>query len=92
MLYLTLVKPATGRGRVQVALRLLEMLPPELASLTEPEEEATEQLHYRQFFAAWSALTRVRACAALEQPHMNKESRASWLADYKVHPVTASLP
>ena len=60
------------------------MLPPELGSLQDPEDEATEYMHYRQFFGVWETLARVVECAALEQPQMNKESRASWLADYRV--------
>ncbi|KAH9940156.1 nuclear pore protein 84/107 [Epithele typhae] len=72
-----------GRGRVQVAKNLLDMLPPELGTLPEPEDEATEFMHYRQFFAVWDSLARVGECAALEQPQMNKESRASWLGDYR---------
>ncbi|KAI0350765.1 hypothetical protein OH77DRAFT_1412455 [Trametes cingulata] len=72
-----------GHGRVQVAKTVLEMLPPELGTLREPEEEATEYMHYRQFFGVWEALARVAECEALEQPQMNKETRAAWLSDYK---------
>ena len=67
---------------MQVAKRILELLPAELASLAAPETEATEFLHHRQFFAVWAALARARECAALEQPQMNKDTRAAWLADY----------
>ena len=73
---------------MQVAKRILELLPAELASLTAPETEAGEFLHHRQFFAVWAALARARECAALEQPQMNKESRAEWLTDYKVCPFS----
>ena len=78
---------------MHVAKGVLEMLPPELGALQDPVEEATELLHYRLFFAVWDALARAQECAALEQPQMNKESRASWLADYRVrrHPFL-SLP
>ncbi|OJT05441.1 Nucleoporin nup107 [Trametes pubescens] len=72
-----------GHGRVQVARSLLDMLPPELGTLREPEEEATEYMHYRQFFGVWDALARVTECEALEQPQMNKDTRAAWLSDYK---------
>ncbi|KAI9065014.1 hypothetical protein FKP32DRAFT_1675146 [Trametes sanguinea] len=72
-----------GHGRVQIAKTLLDMLPPELGTLREPEEEATEYMHYRQFFAVWDALARVVECEALEQPQMNKDTRAAWLSDYK---------
>ncbi|KAI0668046.1 nuclear pore protein 84/107 [Trametes maxima] len=72
-----------GHGRVQVAKSLLEMLPPELGTLREPEEEAAEYMHYCQFFGVWDALARVGECEALEQPQMNKDTRAAWLDDYK---------
>ncbi|KAH9850869.1 nuclear pore protein 84/107 [Lenzites betulinus] len=72
-----------GHGRVQVAKSLLDMLPPELGTLHEPEEEAAEYMQYRQFFGVWDALARVNECEALEQPQMNKETRAAWLSDYR---------
>ncbi|KAI0723479.1 nuclear pore protein 84/107 [Earliella scabrosa] len=72
-----------GRGRIQLAKGLLDMLPPELGSLQDPEDEATEYMHYRQFFGVWETLARVVECAALEQPQMNKDTRAAWLADYR---------
>ncbi|KAI0942549.1 hypothetical protein AcW1_003147 [Taiwanofungus camphoratus] len=73
-----------GCGRVQVAKALLDMLPPELGTIRDPEEQATEYLHYRQFFVVWELLTRVVECQALEMPQMNKDSRAAWLSDYKI--------
>ncbi|KAJ6546893.1 nuclear pore protein 84/107 [Mycena capillaripes] len=72
-----------GSGRVQVAQRLLVMLPLELASISEPEERATEYLHYRQFFIIWDTLERVVECQALETPQMNRNTRAAWLEDYQ---------
>ncbi|RPD76536.1 hypothetical protein L226DRAFT_460097 [Lentinus tigrinus ALCF2SS1-7] len=72
-----------GRGRIQLAKNLLEMLPPELGTLQDPEDQATEYMHYRQFFGVWEAFARVVECQALEQPQMNKETRAAWLNDYK---------
>ena len=76
---------------MQVAKILLDMLPPDLGTLRDPEEEATEYMHYRQFFGVWDALARVVECEALEQPQMNKETRAAWLDDYKVR-LTPSDP
>lgn len=76
--------PCVGSGRVQVAQRLLVMLPLELASISEPEERATEYLHYRQFFIIWDTLERVVECQALETPQMNRNTRAAWLEDYRV--------
>ncbi|KAF7298503.1 Nuclear pore complex protein [Mycena kentingensis (nom. inval.)] len=69
-------------GRVQLAQKLLVMLPIELASISEPEERATEYLHYRQFFVIWETLERVVECQALETPQMNRNTRAAWLQDY----------
>ncbi len=68
---------------MQLAKGLLDMLPPELGSLQDPEDQATEYMHYRQFFAVWETFARVVECQALERPQMNKETRASWLSDYK---------
>ncbi|KAI1789328.1 nuclear pore protein 84/107 [Ganoderma leucocontextum] len=72
-----------GRGRIQLSKTLLDMLPPELGSLTEPEDQATEYMHYRQFFNVWELLARVVETQVLEQPQMNKDTRAAWLSDYK---------
>lgn len=72
-----------GSGRVQLAQSLLGMLPPELTTLGEPEERATEYLHYRQFFMIWETLERVVEYQAKDVPGMGREARAAWLADYK---------
>ncbi|KAF4588314.1 Nucleoporin nup84 [Pleurotus pulmonarius] len=48
----------------------------------EPEEMATEYLHYQQFFAIWEALERVVECESLESPQMNRETKSAWLKDY----------
>ncbi|GLB38465.1 putative nuclear pore protein 84 / 107 [Lyophyllum shimeji] len=72
-----------GSGRVQLAQTLLGMLPAELAAIGEPEEQATEYLHYRQFFIIWETLDRVVQSQALEIAHMNRETRLAWLTDYR---------
>ncbi|TFY66386.1 hypothetical protein EVG20_g4703 [Dentipellis fragilis] len=72
-----------AEGRAHVGEQLLDSLPPELAAINDPEELATEYLHYRQFFSAWALLARVVECAALETPHMSRETRQAWLKDYK---------
>lgn len=74
----------TGSGRIQVAQLLLRMLPLELASISEPEERATEYLHYRQFFNIWETLARIVECQALEVQVMSKDTRAAWIKDYTV--------
>ncbi|KAK0213959.1 nuclear pore protein 84/107 [Armillaria fumosa] len=72
-----------GSGRVQVAQQLLRMLPLDLASISEPEVQATEYLYYRQFFVIWEALERVVEIQAMEVLQMSKETRTDWLEDYK---------
>ncbi|KAG6828732.1 hypothetical protein H0H92_006920 [Tricholoma furcatifolium] len=72
-----------GSGRVSLAKLLLDVLPPELAAIAEPEELATEYLHYRQFFTIWETLDRVVECQAREVARMNRETRLSWLSDYR---------
>ena len=74
----------TGSGRVQLAQTLLGMLPSELAAFSEPEEQATEYLHYRQFFTIWDTLARVVEYQALEVSQMNRERKLAWLVDYRV--------
>ena len=79
-------------GRMQLAKELLSLLPPELASISvdEMDVQATEYLHYRQFFTIWETLERVVECQALESPNMNRDTRLAWLEDYKV-PTTSFL-
>ncbi|KAH9989542.1 107-domain-containing protein [Russula vinacea] len=71
-----------ARGRVNVARLLLDMLPPELAAISTPEERAAEYLDYRQFFIAWETVERVIECQTLEAPQMSRDTRATWLKDY----------
>ena len=63
---------------------MLSLLPPELGSIREPDVQATEYMHYRQFFMVWESLDRVVECQALEAPQMTIDTRAAWLSDYKV--------
>ncbi|KNZ76179.1 Nuclear pore complex protein [Termitomyces sp. J132] len=70
-------------GRVTLARQLLDMLPPELAAIGEPEEMATEYLHYRQFFVIWETLDKVVESQALEVARMNRDTRLAWLDDYR---------
>ena len=67
-----------------MAKTVIELLPPELGSIRDPEELATEYMHYRQLFMVWETLKRVVECEALEVPQMTKDTRAAWLSDYKV--------
>jgi hypothetical protein len=78
---------SSGSGRIQVAQFLLGILPLELASISEPEDYATEYLHYRQFFNIWETLARIVECQSLEVQHMNKDTRVAWLKDHTVRVV-----
>ncbi|KAG6852732.1 hypothetical protein C0991_009470 [Blastosporella zonata] len=55
-----------GSGRLALAKQLLDILPPELARVGDPEEMATEYLHYRQFFVIWETLESVIETQAME--------------------------
>jgi len=73
-----------GSGRVQVAKLLLDMLPTDLSAIMNPEERATEYLHYRQFFNIWELLDRVVECQSLEVSQvMSRETKKAWLDDYQ---------
>ena len=78
----------TGAGRVQVALSLLALLPPELTSIAEPEEVATEYLHYRQFFVIWEMVGRVVEYQAEESTMAvhgaSRDAKTAWLSEYRV--------
>jgi nuclear pore complex protein Nup107 len=73
-----------GAARVPIAKLVLTALPPELASIADPEERAIEYLHYRQFFNIWDVLDSVVECQALEVLPMSKDAHSTWLNDYKV--------
>ncbi|CAA7264467.1 unnamed protein product [Cyclocybe aegerita] len=75
-----------GAGRVQNAQSLLALLPNELASIAEPEEIATEYLHYRQFFVIWDTLARVVDCQSQESSYAqssSRDARNAWLGEYR---------
>ncbi|CAL1702971.1 unnamed protein product [Somion occarium] len=73
-----------GVGRLPLAKAFLKTLPPQLNTLREPEVQATEFLHYRQFFMVWEALDRVVQFEALGESDMASQTRAAWLEDYKI--------
>jgi len=70
-------------GRIQLAQSLLELLPLELTSIPEPEEKATEYLHYRQFFIIWNTLENVVECQSQNLPGLDRERKAVWLNRYR---------
>lgn len=73
-------------GRVHLAQKLLEMVPSDLAVMSEPEDRATEYLHYRQFFVIWEILEKVVECEAMNVPGgLSNEEYATWLNQYRVN-------
>ena len=77
----------SAAGRIQLAQSLLELLPIELGSIPEPEEKATEYLHYRQFFVVWDVLASVVECQSLDVPGLDRERKAVWLNRYRVRSI-----
>ncbi|KIM43977.1 hypothetical protein M413DRAFT_68391 [Hebeloma cylindrosporum] len=79
-------------GRIQAAQDLLVLLPPELASIDEPEAIATEYLHYRQFFLIWEGIARVVEWEAKEVEFgadgkgrgttAARDARDAWVSEY----------
>lgn len=72
-----------GMGRPRFAVSLLDLLPAELSEISEPEERATEYLHYRQFFVIWERLEQVVECHARSLQPMGKDAKARWIEEYK---------
>jgi len=70
-------------GRIQLAQSLLELFPNELTSFPEPEEKATEYLHYRQFFVIWDTLASVVECQSQNVPGLDRERKVVWLKKYR---------
>jgi nuclear pore complex protein Nup107 len=56
----------------------------ELTSIPEPEETATEYLHYRQFFVIWDTLESVMECQSQNVPSLDRERKGIWLNKYRV--------
>jgi nuclear pore complex protein Nup107 len=72
-------------GEFGLARAALASLPRDLAQLADVKGElAAEHVQYRQLFMVWDALDRVHECAALDTPGMSRETRTTWLADYRV--------
>ena len=68
---------------------MLTLLPAELTAIDEPEEIATEYLHYRQLFIIWGTIERIvewqaQEGTAMQGPAATRDARASWVAEYRV--------
>jgi len=73
-----------GTGNISVAKGLLNVLPEQLASVDEPEDIATEYMHYRQLFHVWALFERIADITDIEIAHeLTKDAKVSWLNEYK---------
>lgn len=73
-----------GSARIQLAKRLLEMIPPDLAVISEPEDLATEYLHFRQFFLVWETLEKIYESQSTWERGLTAGERPTWVAEYRV--------
>ena len=63
---------------------MLDILPEELASIGEPEDIATEYMHYRQLFLVWDLFERVADVSGIEiASELTKDAKLAWLNEYK---------
>ena len=73
-----------GTGDIYVARGVLDSLPERLASIAEPEEIATEYMHYRQLFHVWDLFERIADVIGLESVReLTKDAKVLWLTEYK---------
>ena len=73
-----------GTGNIYVARGMLDILPEELASIGEPEDIATEYMHYRQLFLVWDLFERVTDVSGIEiASELTKDAKLAWLNEYK---------
>jgi nuclear pore complex protein Nup107 len=73
-----------GAGNISVSRRLLLDLPEQLASIDEPEDIATEYMHYRQLFHVWDLFERIAEMTGIDITNeLTKDIKVVWLNDYK---------
>ena len=72
-----------GAGNISVSRRLLLDLPERLASIDEPEDIATEYMHYRQLFHVWDLFERIAEITGADINELTKDIRVAWLNEYK---------
>jgi len=73
-----------GTGNISVASGLLDALPEQLASIGEPEDIATEYMHYGQLCHVWDAFERIAHIAAVEtEVGPTKDAKVAWFNEYK---------
>lgn len=72
-----------GAGNISVSRMLLHDLPEQLASIDEPEDIATEYMHYRQLFHVWDLFERIAEITRAEINELTKDIRVAWTNEYK---------
>jgi len=72
-----------GAGNISVSRRLLLDIPEQLASIDEPEDIATEYMHYRQLFHVWDLFERIAEITRAEINELTKDIRVAWVNEYK---------
>jgi len=73
-----------GTGNIYVAMGMLDILPEELVPIDEPEDIATEYMHYRQLFFVWDLFERVADVSGKEiASELTKDAKVAWLNQYK---------
>lgn len=73
-----------GAGNISVARGLLDALPKQLASIGEPEDIATEYMHYRQLCHVWDVFEGIAEIAGVEiASELTKDAKVAWFNEYK---------
>jgi len=73
-----------GAGNISVAKALFDALPEQLASIDEPEDIATEYMHYQQLFHVWTLFERIADVARIEFAiGSTKDAKLAWLNEYE---------
>ncbi|KAI0031297.1 nuclear pore protein 84/107 [Vararia minispora EC-137] len=70
-------------GKVEVARRVLREHQLKLPDAHRTPALMEEFQQYFKFFDVWETLARAQECAAIEAPHMTRDTHAAWLRDYK---------
>jgi len=55
-----------------------------LAVISEPEDFATEYLHFRQFFLVWETLEKIYESQSTWGRGLTVDEKPTWVAEYRV--------
>lgn len=79
-----IIRYLLGAGKVFVARDLFEALPERLLSIDEPEDIATEYMHYCQLFHIWDLFERIATVAGVgTAKELTKDAKVAVLNEYK---------